>query len=101
MQDTIYSAVEHVQYTVTDLTTKLKWHDMLYQRNTREDREYIKRLSRVLEAVRRELRQEIDRAERKLAFFADKGKAERYEIERQSYQKILNALEYRERQRMD
>ncbi len=85
------------EYTATDLAAKLKWQNQLWQRRARADEEEIRHLRATLASVDRELRKELDRADRKIDFFTGKDKVERYLGERKGYERILAVLEYQER----
>ncbi len=81
------------EYNLADLKLKLERLNSLYTRGSEHDDEWIRYYSSLLKGFETELRKELDKADRKLEFFAGSDKAEKYEQQKQIYQQIVDLFE--------
>lgn len=81
------------QYTVDELTLKLKFLNEKHQALLDDYWQENRKLRSVIHRIKQELWKEIDRHERKAEFFASTAKADRFDERRQLYQKIYDWVE--------
>jgi hypothetical protein len=85
--------ISETSYTVDDLSRKLK---SLKERHANEINSCwmtVSKYGKIIQKLRQEIFKELDRFERKCNFFANTEKAERFEIGRKCYQRILDLLD--------